>query len=69
MKKMSKNTCERVYVVMNMASRFFQENAMHKPQISLPHGNTVYVYALRLVFVKMLDVQEYFHSSLKLQYL
>jgi len=48
---------------MNMANRFFQEKVMHKPQISLPHGNTVCVYILILILVKMLDVQEYSHSS------
>lgn len=64
MRRMSKNTCECVCTVMNMANRFFQDNVMHKPQISLPHGNTVYMYILRLIIVKVLqNVQEYFHSS------
>lgn len=49
--------------------QLFQDIVMHKPQIFLPHGNTVYTYILRLIIVKMLDVQEYFHSSWKLQYL
>lgn len=56
--------CECVCIVMNMANRFFQDDVMHKPQISLPHGNTVHVYVLRLIIVKVLEnVQEYFRSS------
>lgn len=48
MRKMSRNTCECACIVMNMASGSF-----HKPQISLPPGNTGYVHILTLVIVKM----------------
>lgn len=57
MKRMSKNTCECVCIVMNMASRYFQNNVMHKPQLSLPHVNRVYVYILRVVIVNELNAR------------